>query len=89
MQQLLDLIAEMIAILLAEAKEKPELVDGIDNLSEKDDDTRRIEAQNLLESYGFGENYTVLFDKKEHEFQGILDAFKKTRLIVKSSWTLE
>ena len=28
MQQLLDLIAEMIAILLAEAKEKPELVDA-------------------------------------------------------------
>lgn len=58
MQQLLDLIAEMIAILLAEAKEKPELVDGIDNLSEKDDNTRRIEAQNLLESYGFGKKYT-------------------------------
>ena len=33
MQQLLDLIAEMIAILLAEAKEKPELVDGIDAVS--------------------------------------------------------
>ena len=78
MQQLLDLIAEMIAILLAEAKEKPELVDGIDNLSEKDDNTRRIEAQNLLESYGFGEKYTVLFDKEEHEFQGILSLIPVT-----------
>ena len=88
MQQLLDLIAEMIAILLDEAKEKPELVDGIDNLSEKDDNTRRIEAQNLLESYGFGENYTVLFDKKEHEFQGILDAFKKTPSFHCKRWIL-
>ena len=88
MQQLLDLIAEMIAILLAEAKEKPELVDGIDNLSEKDDNTRRIEAQNLLESYGFGEKYTVLFDKEEHEFQGILDEFKKTPSFHCKRWIL-
>ncbi len=64
MQQLLDLIAEMIAILLAEAKEKPELVDGIDNLSEKDDNTRRIEAQNLLESYGFGKNIQCYLTKR-------------------------
>lgn len=88
MQQLLDLIAEMIAILLAEAKEKPELVDGIDNLSEKDDNTRRIEAQNLLESYGFGKKYTVLFDKEEHEFQGILDEFKKTPSFHCKRWIL-
>lgn len=78
----------MIAILLAEAKEKPELVDGIDNLSEKDDNTRRIEAQNLLESYGFGEKYTVLFDKEEHEFQGILDEFKKAPSFHCKRWIL-
>lgn len=64
MQQLLDLIAEMIAILLAEAKEKPELVDGIDNLSEKMITRGELRRKIYLKATALGKNIQCYLTKR-------------------------